>query len=157
MVLVLVVGASGTLAAWTRPLTAVALASTAAVPRKPLREIMWFLLSMPARLAGRCRHGACSFAAVARPAAAGHRRLEVHAREPEVALRLDRCDRRGDALARLRQQREHVDQHRVVAKQCFVRDDLAQRQDLTLVVAGDLVGVAIDKIGVARLRADIDW
>src|SRR5437016_6767990 len=32
------------LAACTRPLTAVALASTAAVPRKPLREIMGILL-----------------------------------------------------------------------------------------------------------------
>jgi hypothetical protein len=30
------------LAACTRPLTAVALASTAAVPKKPLREIMIF-------------------------------------------------------------------------------------------------------------------
>src|SRR5205823_9470402 len=44
MVVVLVLGASGTLAACTRPLTAVALASTAAVPRKPLREIMGILL-----------------------------------------------------------------------------------------------------------------
>jgi hypothetical protein len=42
MVVVRVVGASGTLAACTRPLTAVALASTAAVPRNPLREIMCF-------------------------------------------------------------------------------------------------------------------
>jgi hypothetical protein len=32
---------------------------------------------------------------------------------------------RRNALARLRQQREHVDQHRVVAKQRFVGDDLA--------------------------------
>jgi hypothetical protein len=45
MVLVVVVGASGMLAAWTRPLTALAPASTAAVPRKPLREIM--VLSLP--------------------------------------------------------------------------------------------------------------
>jgi hypothetical protein len=44
MVVVLVVGASGMLAACTRPLTALALASTAAVPRKPLREIMLFSL-----------------------------------------------------------------------------------------------------------------
>ena len=44
MVVVLVLGASGMLAACTRPLTAVALASTAAVPRKPLREIMVFSL-----------------------------------------------------------------------------------------------------------------
>src|SRR5262249_17797584 len=40
----LVLGASGTLAAGTRPRTAGALASTAAVPRKPLREIMGILL-----------------------------------------------------------------------------------------------------------------
>jgi hypothetical protein len=40
MAAVLVLGASGMPAAWTRPLTAVALTSTAAVPRKPLREIM---------------------------------------------------------------------------------------------------------------------
>jgi hypothetical protein len=38
----LVLGASGMLAACTRPLIAVALVSTAAVPRKPLREIMTF-------------------------------------------------------------------------------------------------------------------
>src|SRR5262249_39000123 len=44
MVVVLVLGASGMLAACTRPLTAVALASTAAVPRKPLREIMGILV-----------------------------------------------------------------------------------------------------------------
>src|SRR6516165_12485676 len=44
MVLVLVLGASGMPAACARPLTAVALASTAAVPRKPLREIMGTLL-----------------------------------------------------------------------------------------------------------------
>src|SRR2546426_12561655 len=40
MVVVLVLGASGILAACTRPLTAVALASTVAVPRKLLREII---------------------------------------------------------------------------------------------------------------------
>jgi hypothetical protein len=45
MVLVVVVGASGMLAAWTRPLTALALASTAAVPRKPLRDIIVLSLS----------------------------------------------------------------------------------------------------------------
>src|SRR5262244_2812981 len=44
MVVVLVLGASGMLAACTRPLTAVALASTAALPRKLLREIMGILL-----------------------------------------------------------------------------------------------------------------
>src|SRR5262245_41560228 len=45
MVVVLVLGASGMLTACTRPLTAVALASTAAVPRKPLREIISVLLA----------------------------------------------------------------------------------------------------------------
>src|SRR5437016_3823560 len=42
MVVVFVLGASGMLTACTRPLTAVALASTAAVLRKPLREIIVF-------------------------------------------------------------------------------------------------------------------
>src|SRR5215471_6062651 len=126
MVVVLVLGASGMLAACTRPLTALAVASTAAVPRKPLREIMGSSLSLPARLAGRCGHGVCSFVPVARPASAGDRRLEVHGCQPEVALRLDRRDRRRNALSRLRKQRKYVDEHRIVAKQRFVRDDLAQ-------------------------------
>src|SRR5262245_61321802 len=129
MVVVLVLAASGMLAACTRPLTAAALASTAAVPRKPLREIMIVSLTW-AGVAGGYRHGVCSFLLIARPAAAGDHRLEVHRCQPEVALGLDRRDRCRNALARLRQQREHVDQHRVVAKQRFVGDDLAQRQDL---------------------------
>src|SRR5262249_7681494 len=48
MVVVVVLGASGMLAACMRPLTAVALASTAAVPKKPLREIMGILLGQRA-------------------------------------------------------------------------------------------------------------
>jgi hypothetical protein len=52
MVVDLVLGASGMLAASTRPLTALAPASTAAEPRKPLREIMSFsCLSIPSRVA----------------------------------------------------------------------------------------------------------
>ena len=65
-------------------------------------------------------------------------------------------DGRGDALARFGEQREHVDLHGVVAQQRFVRDDLAQRQDFALIVAGDVVGGAIGTIGIARLRADDD-
>jgi hypothetical protein len=44
MVLVVVVGASGILAAWARPLTRLAPASTAADPTNPLRDIMVILL-----------------------------------------------------------------------------------------------------------------
>src|SRR5712671_6719994 len=121
MVLVAVVGASGMLAAWMRPLTALAPASTAAVPRSPRREIMWLSFELvPARFSGRFRHGFRSVPAAARHPASGNRSLQVGGREPEVALGLDRRDRRRDALARLRQQREHVDQHGVVTKQRFV-------------------------------------
>src|SRR5262249_14747698 len=105
MVAVLVLDASGRLAACTRPLTAVALASTAALPRKPLREIMIVSLTC-AGVAGGYRHGGCSFLLIARPATAGDRRLEVHCCQPEVALGLDRPDRRPNTLPRLRQQRE---------------------------------------------------
>jgi hypothetical protein len=44
----------------------------------------------------------------------------------------------------------------VVAQQRFIRDDLAQRQDLALIVAGDVIGGAVGAIGVARLRAHVD-
>ena len=64
MLLVLVLGASGMFAACTRPLTAVALASTAAVPRKPLREILIVSLTC-AGVAGGYRHGVCSFLLIA--------------------------------------------------------------------------------------------
>ena len=75
--------------------------------------------------------------------------------EPEIALGFDRGDGGGDALARLGQQREHVDLHGVVAQQRFVRDDLAQRQHLALVVPRDVVARAVAAIGLARFRADV--
>src|SRR6266436_9480478 len=144
MVVAFVLGASGMLAACTRPLTAVALASTAAVPRKLLREIIVFSpCSTCARLAGGYRRGVCSFMSVARPAAARDGRLEVHSGQPEVALRLDRGDGRCNALPCLRKQRKDVDQHRVIAEQRFVGDDLTQRQDLALIMARDVVGRAV--------------
>src|SRR5262245_4593642 len=144
MVLVVVVGASGMLAACTRPLTALALASTAAEPRKPLRDNMLLSFFKPSVLAGftgRLRHGAGSFAPPTR-AAARDGSLEVGGREPEPAPGVDCRHGCGDALACFRQQREHVDLHRVVAKQRFVRDDPAQRQHLALVMAGNVVGRA---------------
>src|SRR5262245_4676216 len=104
MVVVLVLGASGMLAACTRPQTAVAVVSTAAVPRKPLREIMVFSRSTCAGLAGGYRHGVCSFVSGACPAATGDRRLEVDCGHPEVALRLDCGDGRRNALPRLCEQ-----------------------------------------------------
>src|SRR5436190_17073500 len=157
MVVVLVLGASGMLAAWTRPLTALALARTAAVPRKPLREIIDYPpSSTSAGVAASYGHRVCSFISVARSAAAGDRRLKVDSCEPEITLRLDRGDGRGNALARLRKQRKDVDQHRVVAKQRFVGDDLAQRQDLTLIMARDVVGRAIDAVGTACFGARVD-
>jgi hypothetical protein len=39
----------------------------------------------------------------------------------------------GDALARLGEQREHVDLHSIVTEQGLVQDDLAQRQHLAAV------------------------
>src|SRR5262249_59559283 len=130
MVVGLVLGASGMLAACTRPLTAVALASPAAVPRKPLREIMIVSLTC-AGLAGGYRHGVCSFLSVARSAAAGERCLELHRCQPEVALGLNRRDGRRHALARLCPPRKNVDQHRGVAKQRVVGDGTSEPPDVT--------------------------
>src|SRR5439155_22074982 len=45
---------------------------------------------------------------------------------------------------------------RYIAKQRFVGDDLAQRQDLALIMARDVVGRAVDAVGIAHLRARID-
>ena len=64
--------------------------------------------------------------------------------------------RRGNALPRLGEQREDVDLHGVVAQQRFVRDDLAERQDLALVMRRDVVGRAIDAVGIARFGAHDD-
>ena len=77
-------------------------------------------------------------------------------REPERALGLDCGAERRDALARLLQQREHVDLHRAEPQLALVADDLPERQHLALVVRGDVVARAIGAIGVARLRPDVD-
>src|SRR6516225_7288416 len=109
MVVVLVLGASGMPAACTRPLTAVALANTAAVPRKPLREIMVFSSINVRHHPRQISPGGYSFVSVVRSAAARDGCLEVHSCQPEVALRLDGSDGRRNALARLRKERKHVD------------------------------------------------
>src|SRR5262249_40028641 len=91
-VLVLVLGASGMLAACTRPLTAVALASTAAVARKLLREIMGILLVQraPASPADTAREVARSCLLVARPppaaAALGSTRASQKSRFASIAV-----------------------------------------------------------------------
>src|SRR5215475_2057567 len=95
------------------------------------------------------RDGRWAIAASWSHAAARHRRAEIDAGEPEAALGLDAGHVGVDARARLREQREHVDLHRVVTKQRLVRDDLAQRQHLVAVVPGDLISGAVAAIGVA--------
>ena len=67
-------------------------------------------------------------------AAADDRRLQVGFRQPEFSLRFDRGAQHRKALARLGQQGEDIDLHGAEAKLSFVRDDLADRQDLALVV-----------------------
>src|SRR6266545_7875083 len=104
MVLVVVLGASGIFAASPRPLTALAPASTAAVPRKPRREIMLLSFSVPAGFAWRFGHRPCCF--IPRPGhpAAGDGRAQVRSRKPKVSLGVDRRGGRHDPLARFRQQ-----------------------------------------------------
>src|SRR5690349_4395924 len=108
-------GASGMAAACTRPLTAPAPASTAAVPRKPLRDNMVRLLcdsmggggGLDRRRGARLRH--CGVAA------ADDGGEQIGAGEPEVALGVDRRDGRIDALPCLGQQRELIELHGAVA------------------------------------------
>src|SRR5262245_57655640 len=94
--------------AWARPLMALAPASTAAVPRRPRRDSMVVLLSMASAL-GRAAGQAPALAGRRRNAAARHRAREIDAGEPEIALRIHRRHGGVDALARLDQQREHID------------------------------------------------
>src|SRR6266436_7421217 len=149
-------GASGMLAAWARPLIAVALASAVAVPRKLLRDNMGFSISVSAaagRLGGRRGTG---FLLGVRATAAVDRGLQFRLCQPEVALGLDRRAQRRDALPRLGQQGEHVDLHAAEAKLHFIRDDLAKWQNLPLIVAGNVVGGAGEPERIARLGADVD-
>ena len=115
--------------------------ASAAAAEKFLREIHGCLLVVSDRrgASGRRLRSRC-FGRSAAGVAADHGRTEVGFGEPEVPLRFDRRDGRGDALARLGQQREHVDLHPVVAQQRLVRDDLAQRQHLAAVMPRDVVG-----------------
>src|SRR5215475_10103241 len=113
-------GASGMPVACARPLTTEAPASTAAEPMNPLRDIMMGLLILFFRslLSGRRGHRAAgAVAGFARGSAADDGGAEIDAGKPERALRLDRRDGHVDALARFGEQREHVDQHGVVAQQ----------------------------------------
>jgi hypothetical protein len=77
-------------------------------------------------------------------------------REPEVPLGFDRRAQCRDTLSRFGQEGEDVDLHAAEAELHLVRDDLAKRQDLALVVARDVVGGAVDPERVARFRADVD-
>ena len=61
-----------------------------------------------------------------------------------------------DPLALLDQHLEDIDQHAVVAQQHLGGDLAAQRHDARLVVARDVVGRAIGRIGDTRLGARID-
>jgi len=108
------VAASGIAAACTRPLTAVAPASTAAEPNKFLREIMVcapssvpaFVLSlMTAPAHGRCAGHNWHFTPTDR-AAAHHGHSKVHGREPKLPLRLDAGVDGCRALPHFRQQPE---------------------------------------------------
>src|ERR671913_118025 len=111
MVAASMVAASGMAAACTRPLTAVAPASTAAEPNKFLREIMLCAPSSvvslipPPPLGGPARHGS-SFAR-SRDAAAHHGHSKIHGREPKLPLRLDAGVDRCRALPHLGQQRKN--------------------------------------------------
>src|SRR6266545_4939460 len=87
--------------------------------------------------------------------AARQRELEIGAGEPEITLRLDRCDDARDLLARLGQQLEDARQHAVVAEQRLVGDRLAQRHDLVAVMAREIVGGAIGVVGGAHLGARV--
>src|SRR5579883_2774039 len=145
-------GASGMAAAWTRPLTAVALTS-ATVLKNPRRENIAILLSKAA--VGQ-RHGRRAGPVAAILTAAIDDGLQLGLRQPERPVRLDRGALRADALARLDQQGEHVDLHAGELQLHLLGDDLAQGQDLALVVACDVVGRAVAAIGLARLRADVD-
>src|SRR5687768_5632975 len=108
MVAASMVGASGIAAACTRPLTAVAPASTAAEPNKFLREIIVcapscvLALMCAAAFGWRARHGR-GFAPRRHPAA-HHSDREVHGREPKIALRLNAGVDRSGALPHFREQ-----------------------------------------------------
>jgi hypothetical protein len=81
---------------------------------------------------------------------------EVSRGEPEIALGGDGRGVRRDALARLGEQGEDVDLHRVVTQQHFIGDDLAQRQHVAAIMLRDVIGRAVSLIGFAGLRTDVD-
>src|SRR6266851_2566046 len=150
------VGASGIAAAWTRPLTALAL-TKAAVPRNSLRENILSLRSVSA--AGRRSgggYGRWIFSGASDRSAAVDGSLQVGLRQPERAPGVDGRAQRGDALACFRQKCEDVDLHRGKPQLHLLADDLAQRKDLALIVPGDIVGRSVDAVCVARFRAYID-
>src|SRR5215831_10384260 len=92
------VGASGIAAACTRPLTALA-PTTAAVPRNPLRVNIFCLRSVVAGCDSGRGHGRCALPAPTRSAAVDDR-PQIGLRQIKVALGVNRCALRGDALAR---------------------------------------------------------
>src|ERR1700738_5377365 len=81
------IGASGMLAAWARPLIAVALASAVAVPRKLRRDSMAFSILLPSRgCLGRDRGTGLYWRC---PGPAVHGGLQFRLCEPELALGFD--------------------------------------------------------------------
>ena len=82
--------------------------------------------------------------------------VEVGLRKPEVALGLDGGVDAGDLQTRVGEQLEDADQHAVVAQQVLLGDLLAQRHDLVLVVARDVVGGAPRAVSLAKLRPRMD-
>src|SRR5439155_8076464 len=145
-------GASGIEAACTRPLTTDALAS-AAVPKNPRRENIVASMSVAA-IGRRCRgDGGWIVAAGSRRAAAVDRGLQVGLGKEESLPCIDCTAQRREPLPRFGEQRKNIDLHAGEAELHLLRDDLAQRHDLALVVAGDVVAGAIDPISIACLGA----
>src|SRR4030088_3109764 len=149
------IGASGMFAAWARPLIAAALASAVAVPRKFLRDNMGFSISVPAAAGCLCGRRGSRFGLGTCAAAAVDRGLQFGLCEPEVPLGFEGGAQRCDPLPRLGQQGEYVDLHAAETQLHLIRDDLAQRQDLALVVTRDVVSRSVDPEGVACLGPDV--
>ncbi|MBN8945352.1 MAG: hypothetical protein J0H01_37975 [Rhizobiales bacterium] len=70
--------------------------------------------------------------------AANSGKLPISIGDPKAPAIFDRRSIRCTARAYLGQKREHVDHHGIVQQLAFIGDDLAQRQELRLVVAGEV-------------------